>query len=136
MAKVIIIVGENKWELTEPQKWLLYNYLEDSITENVHFLQPQEPHLKYKEQDEDLMKLIKQNIELAIDTIGPKKERISVVAFKRKFFENYPHISYNDLNNKQIEDFINSQDDDISEEKLMDLFKDYLLSQGLADVQE
>lgn len=58
---------------------------------------------------------------------------ITTQQFKSYFNSNYPYIQHN-LSNKKIEKFINKYKNQPIE-KIADLFSDYLLSQGLADVQ-
>lgn len=64
MAKVIIIIGENKWELTESQKWLLNEKLEDN--KETIFVSGSDNLNRPKKGDYELIDLIMENIGLAI----------------------------------------------------------------------
>lgn len=57
----------------------------------------------------------------------------NVLDFKRYWFERYSYIDLN-LDDKQIEEFIVRGNGSI--EKATDLASDYLLANGLAEVQE
>ena len=59
----------------------------------------------------------------------------TIAAFRKKFQEQYPHISYT-MTDEQIFNKL-FEYRDISLERMMDRFADYLLSQNLVDeVQE
>jgi hypothetical protein len=69
----------------------------------------------------------------AVEVLTVSKTPITIKQFDRYFLNNYGYISHS-LSEKEVEKFINKHKDK-SIEKVADLFSDYLLSQGLADVQ-
>lgn len=63
-------------------------------------------------------------------------ESPSVKDFRTEFRTNYPHLS-NELSDREIKNYIDPLfKQGKSLVSVMDLFSDYLLSQGLAEVQE
>lgn len=57
--------------------------------------------------------------------------------FKNDFRNQYSYIYFEDfVNDETVEDFISKNIDNTKYNMMLDLFKDYVLSQGLCDVQE
>jgi len=62
--------------------------------------------------------------------------QITVDQFNRYFAENYSYIQH-EQSNKQIYEFLKRPNfQGLTMERTADLFSDYVLSQGLCDVQE
>jgi hypothetical protein len=63
-----------------------------------------------------------------------KQEKETIALFRKRFQRDYPHISY-DMTDQQIADKL-FEIRDPSLKVMMDLFSDYLLANGLCEVQE
>jgi hypothetical protein len=63
-----------------------------------------------------------------------KSEKLVIELFRKRFQKEYPHISY-DMTDEQVANKLFEMRD-ASLEKMMDRFSDYLLSQGMCEVQE